>query len=230
MQIHGFQKLTLTDFPGRMASILFTGGCNFRCPYCHNGELVLRPDDFPCYTDEEIFGFLEKRRGMLDGVVISGGEPTLQKDLPEYAAKIKALGYLVKLDSNGTRPEVIRHLVEHGLVDYVAMDIKNDLEHYGETIGRPGYDTSKVAESVEYLLSGAVDYEFRTTVTLETHSEKNFLAIADLIKGTGRYYLQNFVPNENTIEKVSHSVPPELLKSYITLLRNRGIPAEIRNE
>ena len=159
MVIHGFQKLTLLDYPGKVACTLFSGGCNFRCPFCQNGNLVQHPEWEPVIPEEEIFAVLEKRRGVLDGVCVTGGEPTLDPDLERFVTKIKELGYLVKLDTNGYRPEILKKLVEEKKIDYVAMDIKNAPSRYGETAGVKKIDVMRINESVEFLKSGMVDYE-----------------------------------------------------------------------
>ncbi|MBQ5791654.1 MAG: anaerobic ribonucleoside-triphosphate reductase activating protein, partial [Clostridia bacterium] len=162
MQINGFQKLTLLDFPGKVACIVFTPGCNFRCPFCHNASLVTHIDG-ERIEEEEILSYLKKRQGLLDGVVVTGGEPTLQGDLADFLGKVKALGYAVKLDTNGTSPEKLKTLVEKGLVDYVAMDIKNTAAKYPVTAGCGSAVLGKVEESIDFLLADTVDYEFRTT-------------------------------------------------------------------
>lgn len=230
MKIHGIQKMTLVDYPGLVACILFSGGCNFRCPYCHNGELVLRPDDFPIIAEEDIFSFLKKRVGVLDGVVVSGGEPTLEKDLPDFLRKIKDLGFLVKLDTNGSNPEMLKAVVSSHLVDYVAMDIKNSFDRYGLTIGIPSFDTFRVEESIDYLLSGVVDYEFRTTVTREYHDEKSFEQLASRLAGCRNYYIQNFMANENTIKKINSPCTHEQLQTYMGILSKTINNVQIRNE
>ena len=192
MKLAGLQKLTLLDFPGHVACTVFTAGCNLRCPFCHNSELVL-PERRPALMDEEdFFSFLKKRQGILEGVCVTGGEPLLQKDIAPFLRRIKELGFAVKLDTNGCFPGVLRSLVADGLVDLVAMDIKNSPARYGETVGIPGFDLTPVRESVDFLLSGAVDYEFRTTVTAQFHDEASFEEIAHWIKGAKRYALQEF--------------------------------------
>ena len=163
MKIYGLQKTTLVDYPGHVATTLFTGGCNFRCPYCHNGDLVIGLEDIEPYAMEDIFSHLQKRKDVLDGVVISGGEPTLQADLPDFIRQIKELGYLVKLDTNGTNPAMLRSLVEEGLVDYVAMDIKHSRAKYASISHAADDSLEAIAASVDYLKEGHVDYEFRTT-------------------------------------------------------------------
>ncbi|MDD3278401.1 MAG: anaerobic ribonucleoside-triphosphate reductase activating protein [Lachnospiraceae bacterium] len=219
MQIHGFQKLTLLDYPEKVACTVFFGGCNFRCPFCHNGNLVLHPGDEPLIAEEEIWELLEKRRGVLDGVCVTGGEPTLEPDLPAFLTKIKSYGYLVKLDTNGYRPEVLKELVLDGLVDYVAMDIKNAPDRYALTAGVPGLDMTKIQESVEYLLTGVVDYEFRTTVTRELHQKQDFDKIGRWIAGCRRYYLQNYKESDFVIHPVFSGYSREQLERFAQELR-----------
>ena len=182
MFIHGLQKMTLLDFPGKVACTVFLGGCDFRCPFCHNSEL-LDGSVPPLMTGEELLAFLKKRQGLLDGVCITGGEPLLRPDLDELLFAIRELGFAIKLDTNGTHPHRLRTLVEAGLVDYVAMDIKNSPERYGETAGVEGLDLAPIRESVSYLLNGTVDYEFRTTVVKQLHNEDSFRGIGPWIAG-----------------------------------------------
>ena len=179
MNIYGFNTLTLLDYPGKVGASLFLGGCNFRCPFCQNGNLVLHPEQESAIPEAEVLAYLTKRRGVLDGVCISGGEPTLHAELPALIQKIKDLGYLVKLDTNGTRPQVVRYLYENHLIDYVAMDIKTSRARYPEAAGISRVDLSLIEESVAYLKSHVSDYEFRTTVTRELHTSKDFEDIAD---------------------------------------------------
>ena len=191
MKIHGLQKMTLLDFPGKVACTVFTGMCNFRCPYCHNFELV--DGSAPAIMDTgELLVFLRKRQGILDGVAVTGGEPLLHKDMGAFLEKVKALGYRVKLDTNGSFPDRLRELVEAGLVDRVAMDIKNAPALYARTIGVPGYDLKNVERSKNYLLGGAVEYEFRTTVVKGLHTEESLVEAAKWIAGAREYYLQQF--------------------------------------
>ena len=178
----GLQKLTLLDFPGVVACTLFTRGCNMRCPFCHNSALVTRANEQKLYSNDEILGFLKKRQGILDGVAITGGEPTLAVGLAEFLERVRALGYKIKLDTNGTRPDVLRDLVFRGLVDYVAMDIKNSREKYGMTVGfDERYDLSPIEESMAFLVNGDVDFEFRTTVSKTTHTENDVIELAKWI-------------------------------------------------
>ena len=199
MRIDGLQKMTLLDFPGKVACTVFTGGCNFRCPFCHNALLVTKLPEKPDYTEDEILSFLEKRVGLLDGVAITGGEPLLNPDIGDFIRKIRDMGYAVKLDTNGSFPERLKAIVGEGLVDYVAMDIKNRREKYAETIGLKNLDLSKIEESVEFLKSGAVDYEFRTTVVKQFHTVEDIRAAAEWISGVKRYFLQNFVDSGELI-------------------------------
>ena len=191
--------MTLLDFPGKVACTVFTGGCNFRCPFCHNALLVTKLPEKPDYTEDEILSFLEKRVGLLDGVAITGGEPLLNPDIGDFIRKIRDMGYAVKLDTNGSFPERLKAIVGEGLVDYVAMDIKNRREKYAETIGLKNLDLSKIEESVEFLKSGAVDYEFRTTVVKQFHTVEDIRAAAEWISGVKRYFLQNFVDSGELI-------------------------------
>ena len=191
--------MTLLDFPGKVACTVFTGGCNFRCPFCHNALLVTKLPEKPDYTEDEILSFLEKRVGLLDGVAITGGEPLLNPDIADFIRKIRDMGYAVKLDTNGSFPERLKAIVGEGLVDYVAMDIKNRREKYAETVGLKNLDLSKIEESVEFLKSGAVDYEFRTTVVKQFHTVEDIRAAAEWISGVKRYFLQNFVDSGELI-------------------------------
>ena len=190
--VAGMQKLTLLDYPGHVACTVFTGGCNFRCPFCHNAPLVL-PERLGSDTnEEEVLKFLKKRVGVLDGVAVTGGEPLIHKSLPEFLSKIKELGYSIKLDTNGSFPEELKKLVENGLVDRVAMDIKNSPALYADTVGIPGLDLSAVERTKDYLLSGVVDYEFRTTVVRGIHTKESLLEAAEWIRGAREYYLQQY--------------------------------------
>ena len=229
MVIHGIQKLTLVDYPGHPAAILFTGDCNFRCPFCQNAPLVLSSSSEPVIAEDEIFSFLKKRKGMLEGVVVTGGEPTLQRDLIPFLGRLKTLGYLVKLDTNGYRPEVLKSAVESGYVDYVAMDIKTSLDEYPVVAGIKDLDVSRIERSVELLKSGAVDYEFRTTVVEPLHHKENFEKIGELLKGCRRYYLQSFVDSGNIIGKNCFPPSQEQLKNYLKTVSNYIESVSIRD-
>ena len=228
MNIQGLQKLTLLDYPEKVACTIFTGGCNFRCPFCHNASLVVGErgkvipigrQDYHGFTEEEIFTFLQKRRGVLDGVCITGGEPLLQRDIEDFIVRVKELGYLVKLDTNGSFPSKLKDLAEKGLLDYVAMDIKNSRERYGQTIGIEGYDTAPVEESVSFLMKGTVPYEFRTTVTREFHNEESMRALGEWIAGAGKYYLQQFVDSGELIQPGLHACEEETVKEWVNVLK-----------
>lgn len=231
MLISGLQKLTLLDYPGRVACTVFTGGCNFRCPFCHNAPLVL-PEQLAQDTDEEqVLAFLKKRVGVLDGVAITGGEPLLHKDIGGFLAKVKALGYQIKLDTNGSFPELLMDLVKAGLVDRVAMDIKNAPACYGETAGVAGLDLAPIERSKDFLLSGAVDYEFRTTVVKGLHDEERLKEAARWIAGAREYYLQQFKDSGQVLnisglgafdEKEMHALA-EAVRPWVPAVRVRGV-------
>lgn len=235
MEIHGFNKTTLLDYPEHVACTVFTGHCNMRCPFCHNGDLVLLPGSQPTVPEEEFFAFLNKRKNILEGVAITGGEPTLQKDLPEFIAKIKDLGLLVKLDSNGMKPDVLRKLIDDGLVDYFAMDIKSDKAHYGEAVGLASLDLKPVEESVALLMENKVPYEFRTTVIKQLHNREIFEGIADWIGACEKYFLQSYVDSHRILkdflpEEEQKKYPasfdaytPEEMKEFEKLLLDRGM-------
>ena len=200
MRLFGLQKLTLLDYPERIACTVFTGGCNLRCPFCHNGSLALG-DSKDEISEEEFFSFLESRVGRLDGVCISGGEPTLQPDLADFARKIKALGFSVKLDTNGTRPDVISSLIREGLLDYIAMDIKNSPAKYAETAGVKAFDYSPIAESIKIISESGVAHEFRTTVTQELHDAEDIREICKNLHRDAKYYLQSYRDEGKILEK-----------------------------
>ena len=199
MKFYGMQKMTLLDYPGYVACTLFTGGCNFRCPFCHNALLVLDLDENYTIPEEEVLAFLKKRQGLLDGVCVTGGEPLINKDIGDFLSKVKELGFKIKLDTNGTNPALLKELVSQNLVDYVAVDIKNSPEKYAETVGLKSFDMSTINQTVNFLMNGCVDYEFRTTVTKQFHTEKSMEEAARFIRGAKRYFLQNFVDSGNLI-------------------------------
>lgn len=229
MMIKGFQKLTVLDFPGRTACTVFTGGCNFRCPFCHNALLVTELDDV-FFSEEEIFEHLERRKKVLDGVAVTGGEPLLQKDIERFLYEIKEKGFAVKLDTNGSFPEKLEGILQLGLADYVAMDIKNSPEKYGVTVGVKDFDITPINESIKLLKNSGVDYEFRTTVTADFHTFEDIEKIAQWIQGTPRYFLQNFEDSGNLIDGncrgVSRNDMREMLKiaqKYIPQTELRGM-------
>lgn len=228
MQISGLQKLTLLDFPNRIACTIFTCGCQFKCPFCQNSSLVFVNEKTPLISEEEIFEFLKTRVGILDGVCITGGEPTLQKDLKDFIKKIKNLGFLVKLDTNGYRPEVLKELLDENLLDYVAVDIKNSYEKYGLTTGVKNLDTSKIDDTIRILLSSSIKFEFRTTVVKEFHEMNDFDEIAKIIKGVRHYYLQQFRDSESCIQSGLHAYSKEELDEIQKRLESYGIETSIR--
>ena len=227
MKIHGLQKMTLLDYPGKVACTVFFGGCDMRCPFCHNAEL-LDGTAPPVMDEKELLSFLEKRKGLLDGVAITGGEPMLQKDLPSLAARIRELGYPVKLDTNGNHPELLREMIDRGLAQYVAMDIKNAPERYAETVGIPGFDLSPVMESVSLLLEGRTDYEFRTTVVAELHDDGSFEQIGKWIRGARRYFLQKFTDRDTVPFAGLHAPTDEQMHRWQNMLRADISQVELR--
>ncbi|MCI2153375.1 MAG: anaerobic ribonucleoside-triphosphate reductase activating protein [Solobacterium sp.] len=202
IKIGGMQKVTLLDYPGKAAAAVFTGGCNFKCPFCHNKELVFLPDNYEFFPAERVLEYLEKRRGLLDGVCISGGEPLIQDGLEEFIEAIREMGYLVKLDTNGYYPEKLEEIVHAGLVDYVAMDLKNTREKYAETVGlNPEvFQIDRIERSIEFLMHGSVEYEFRTTVVRELHTKEDLQAMAKRIQGARHYYLQQYQDSGSVIQ------------------------------
>ena len=225
----GLQKLTLLDFPGQVACTLFTRGCNMRCPFCHNASLVVRANEQKTYTNEEILSFLKKRQGVLDGVAITGGEPTLMPGLAEFMTQVRALGYKIKLDTNGTRPEVLKSIVRDGLVDYVAMDIKNCREKYGETVGfDASYDLSPIDESIAFLMEGNVDFEFRTTISKTYHTEEDIIKIGKWISGDEKYFLQQFKDSGDIIGVQIEGYDEVTMRSLLDAIRPFVPNAQLR--
>jgi pyruvate formate lyase activating enzyme len=191
MQIAGIQKITLVDFPGHVAATIFTRGCSFRCPFCHNPELVL-PDKFnPLLSEKQIFDFLESRYGKLSGICVTGGEPLFQPDCDKFVAHLKALGFDVKLDTNGSFPERLESIIENGDIDYIAMDIKSAPTKYDKTVGTK-ISVSKIEKSIDLIMTSGIDYEFRTTVCHPLHEVADFEKIGEMIKGAKRYFIQNY--------------------------------------
>lgn len=205
MEIHGFNKTTLLDYPEHIAATVFTGGCNFRCPFCHNGELVLDPAGQPFISEEEVLSYLKKRQGILQGVCVTGGEPTLQKDLKAFLRKIREFGYPVKLDTNGYMPGILWNLLQERLIDYVAMDLKASRENYAKAVGLKTMDLSRIEESIGILKSSGIPYEFRTTVVKGIHTVEEFLEIGKWIAGSPAYYLQNYQENENCLYRMTQT-------------------------
>ncbi len=235
IKIGGLQKLTLLDYPSKLASTVFTSGCNFKCPFCHNKELVFVPENYSFLDAEDVITYLEKRKKILDGICITGGEPLLQEGLLPFIERIKEMGYLVKLDTNGNDPKKLKEIVNSGLIDYVAMDVKNSKDKYYETVGlnKQVFDISKIEESVSFLLEEHVDYEFRTTVVKELHQKEDLLSIASWIRGAKQYYLQQYISSENVIDPIWTSYNKDEMedlcnsvKEIIPTCKLRGVKGE----
>lgn len=218
MKICGLIKTTLLDFPEHVAATIFTGSCQFRCPFCQNSELL--SDYAPAaYSEEEILSFLKKRSGILEGVAITGGEPTLQPDLESFICKVRSLGLLIKLDTNGYRPDVLKHLCSQQLIDYVAMDIKSCPSSYGKVSGISSLNLQPILESVDFLKTNTVPFEFRTTLVKELHSENDMLEIGKWISGPFPYFLQNYRDSEQVLTSGLHGFDAEELQSFLKLLK-----------
>lgn len=226
MRLGGLQKLTLLDFPGHVACTVFTPGCNFRCPFCHNTPLVTGTNA-PEYPLEDFFRFLKMRQGILDGVAITGGEPLLHRDLPDFIRRIRELGFAVKLDTNGAFPQKLRLLIDEGLVDYVAMDIKNSPEKYEKTAGVSGI-LPAVQESAALLMENRVPFEFRTTLVDELHEPEDFEAIGKWLSGTKNYFIQHFVDSGNILAAGMHEASKEKTIRCLTAVRNYIPEAALR--
>ena len=229
MNIQGLQKLTLLDFPGHVACTVFLGSCNFRCPFCHNALLVTRESE-NCggMTEDEFFTFLKKRKGILDGVCVTGGEPLLTEEVIDFIRKIKDIGYKVKLDTNGSFPERLKDIVNAGLVDYVAMDIKNSFDKYALTVGIDGYNTENIQKSIEFLKNGELPFEFRTTVVSELHTLEDFEKIGKTIEGCDRYFLQKFIDSGNLIGSGLSETPKERALVLLETVKKYVPNAELR--
>ncbi|MGI6235540.1 MAG: anaerobic ribonucleoside-triphosphate reductase activating protein [Christensenellales bacterium] len=230
MKIAGLQKLTLLDYPGKVACSMFTPGCNYRCPFCHNAALVLPERPRGEIHGGDVLAFLRKRVGMLDGVCVSGGEPLLQAGLTDFLREVKALGYAVKLDTNGSNPALLGLLIDEGLLDYAAMDIKNNLSKYCETAGVPGLDLDTVVQSAELLMQERIPFEFRTTLVREFHTREDVLEIGRWLQGAPRYFLQHFVDSGDLLSGGLHPVEEDemrvmadILRSYVKEVELRGI-------
>ena len=225
MKIAGFQKLTLLDFPGKVACILFTQGCNFRCPYCQNSGLIGHENE-ELISEEEIFSYLNKRKGVIDGVVVSGGEPTVQPDLEAFMRKIKDIGFLVKLDTNGSNPELIEKLIKDGVVDYIAMDIKNVLPLY-ISVASVKASTEKLKRSIEIIKSSSIDHEFRTTIIKNIHDIDKMKEICSYVGGD-KMYLQNFEQSENVLGKNLESFSKEELIEISKVMKGNYPNVKVR--
>ena len=230
MRIYGFQKTTLLDYPGHVAATVFVGGCNFRCPFCHNGLLVLEPAAQPRIREEEVLSYLKKRQGILEGICVTGGEPTLQPDLAGFIRRLKGLGYLVKLDTNGSCPQVLEQLLQEGLLDYVAMDIKASPDNYATAAGLKEIDFDRIRQSIRLLMESNISYEFRTTVVKGIHTLEEFEEIGRLLQGCRAYFLQGFRESESMIGQGCQAFSAqemekmaELAGKYIDRVELRGI-------
>ena len=227
MGIKGFEKFSLLDYDNKVSATLFFSNCNMRCPFCHNSSLVLGKDEAEDIPYQDVIEYLKKRKNVVDAVTISGGEPTLQKNLKEMIQEIKELGYLVKLDTNGTHPEVVKDLLDSKLLDYIAMDIKNSEEKYPLTAGRM-IDMGKIKESINLIINSGIDYEFRTTLIKEHHRKEDMEGILDLIRGAKRYRLQKFVDHGTCIESGLHEVETNEAKEYLTIFKGSITDLELR--
>lgn len=220
MNICGYQKTTLLDYPGHVAATIFTGGCNFRCPFCHNADLLENPKEASLISEEEIFSFLQKRKNVLSGICITGGEPCLQPDLQDFILKVRELGYKIKLDTNGYRPEVVSSLLEHNLLDYIAMDIKAGYSNYATVSGIPNIDINKIKESISIIENSGIAYEFRTTVVRELHTEQDFHEISQLLSSDAPYFLQSFVDSGNILTPGLSPCDIDTLNYYLSIIKN----------
>ena len=228
MEIFGLEKLSLVDFDGKVASTIFTATCNFLCPFCQNSPLVIDVKNLTAIPEEDVLSYFKARRGILDGVCITGGEPTLQKDLPEFCKKIKDLGLSVKVDTNGTNPKMVKDLAHNGLCDYFAVDIKNSKENYAKIIGFKTFDTKKVEETVDFLITSGVDYEFRTTLVKEFHTSEDMENIGKWIKGAKKYALQQFKDTGSCIEGGLSPVDEKTAKEFLEIVKNYIPNAKLR--
>ena len=227
MLIKGLQKTTLLDFPGKVACTVFTGGCNFRCPFCHNASLVTAPNSVDTITEDTFFSFLSKRKGILDGVCITGGEPMLMPDLEQFCARIKGMGFSVKLDTNGSFPERLQKMIENGLVDYVAMDIKNSLDAYAETCGLSEIPDG-VEKSMDLLMNGSLPFEFRTTIVKELHSAQRIEALAKRIAGCDRYFLQLFTDSGDLLAEGMSAPTEDEARAWLAVAQKHVPNAQLR--
>lgn len=227
MDFVGMEKLSLVDFDDNLTATLFMAGCPFRCPFCHNGDLVLHPEKTEPIPFEEVLAYLKKRQGVLDAVCITGGEPTLMPDLEDKIRAIRDLGYKIKLDSNGFQPHVLENLIGKGLLDYVAMDIKNCPEKYDLTIGTH-VDLDLIERSIRLLMNSGIGYEFRTTTIEEFHSEEDIEKLARWIQGASRYFLQKYIDSENCIQHYFHAISPQKADRYLQIVRKYVPNAQLR--
>lgn len=226
MDFVGLDKMSLLDFEDRISCVLFCKPCNFRCPFCHNGDLVLNATEVIPWSD--IVSYLTKRKGMIDAVVFTGGEPTLMPDLKEKIIQVKNMGYEIKLDTNGTNPEVVKDLIDSKLVDYVAMDIKNEPQLYGITCGIDAIRLDKIEATISLLINSGIDYEFRTTLVKEFHENAHINQLGEFIKGAKKLYLQKFVERDGCIKHGLHEIKEEKAREYIEILKEYIDKVELR--
>jgi pyruvate formate lyase activating enzyme len=227
VQIYGYTQLTLLDYPGKLASTVFVGGCNFRCPYCHNADLVAGTSNLPVIPESSILRHILKRKNALEGVCVTGGEPTIYKDLPQFIGKIKDIGLCVKLDTNGTNPAMVKSLCEQGLIDYVAMDIKSAPSEYAAAVGLEEVSMSEVFETAEFLIKGNIDYEFRTTVVEGIHTVEDFEKIGKWIQGTGKYFLQTYKRSEKQFVYEGLDTPSKEKMTQILEVCRKYVPGTV---
>ncbi len=229
MNIQGFNKTTLLDYPGHIACTVFTGGCDLRCPFCHNSGLVLSPRATEGYTVDQVLTHLRRRKGILDGIAVSGGEPLLQPDLKDFLRAVREIGgYKIKLDTNGTHPQLLADVISEGLVDKVAMDIKNSPERYSQTVGIHNFDVELIRASLSFLMLSGIDYELRTTLVREFHDAEAMRGIAEFIRGAKAYYLQNFVDSEAVIFSGLHGFERSEIEAFAEIVRPAVGLVEIR--
>lgn len=234
MIISGIEKLTLLDYPGKVACTVFTTGCNMRCPFCHNSGILSNVmnisspkiasdlgDSDAVLGDSYVIEFLKSRIGKLDGVCITGGEPTLQSDLKYFIKEIKDMGFLVKLDTNGTRPEIIQELIDAGLIDYIAMDIKNSIDKYDMTAGVRDFDTGKILKSIDVIIQSGIEHEFRTTIVRNYHTEDDIRRICTMIEGCRAYYLQKYTDRESVLDRRCEAIPDSIMHTYLEIAREQ---------
>ena len=219
MRICGLQKLSMVDYPGKLAATVFTGGCNLRCPFCHNALLVTQLGESPTITEEEVLSFLSGRKGLLDAMVLSGGEPLMHPDAIDFLEKVRKLGFAIKVDTNGCYPDALKAILDRGLADYVAMDIKNCPEKYAETVGIPDFSTENVEKSLSLLRSSGIPYELRTTVVRQFHTPEDLDAIGRWLGDAPAYYLQNFKDSGNLIQSGLSGFSPEELQQLANSAR-----------
>ncbi len=226
MHIVGFDKLSLLNYPGKVACTIFTAGCNFRCPFCHNASIVEKDNEE--LSEEEIFSYLKKRKGIIDAVCITGGEPLLQTDIIEFIIKLKSFGLAIKLDTNGYLPEILQQIIDQKLVDYIAMDIKNSDDKYSKTNGTPCFDINRINKSIELIENSGIEYEFRTTLVAEYHEESDIKKICQKLVGAKRYFLQNFEDSGDIIEQNLHGFEKTKLVNFLSVAKNYISGAELR--